>query len=245
MVKKEPVEKKLFLKSDESPAEIIRLAVLGKVDLEKLEKLLVLQERWDANQAKKAFSESMVTVQKNIVLVAKTLTNSQTHSKYASLGNIICQTKEVYTEYGFSISFYEGQTEKLEHIRICADVVHRLGHKETYHFDVPLDGKGIKGNANMTSIHAKASSTSYAWRYLMCMIWNIPTSDDNDGNQVAQEKISEEELKKIKELLVEIGAEEKRFLQYMSVGKLEDILKSDYPKALVAIEGKRKVEVVN
>src|SRR3990167_9135612 len=177
MVKKEPVEKKLFLKSDESPAEIIRLAVLGKVDLEKLEKLLVLQERWDANQAKKAFSESMVTVQKNIVLVAKTLTNSQTHSKYASLGNIICQTKEVYTEYGFSISFYEGQTEKLEHIRICADVVHRLGHKETYHFDVPLDGKG--------------------------------------------------------------------FLQYMSVGKLEDILKSDYPKALVAIEGKRKVEVVN
>lgn len=164
------------------PKGMIELAISKGADLDKLEKLLTLQERWDANEAKKAFNSCMVEVHKNIPMIGKSLKNEQTHSKYASLDNIIFETKAIYTEQGFSISFHEGVTEKPEHIRVCADVTHRLGHKEPYFYDVPMDGKGLKGNANMTPIHAKASSTSYGRRYLMCMIWNIPTGDDNDGN---------------------------------------------------------------
>lgn len=164
-----------------TPAEMIKLAVTGGADLDKLEKLLTLQERWEGNEARKAYNTSMVAVHKAIPLIGKSLKNLQTHSTYASLDEIICKTKEIYTGNGFSISFYEGSTDKVEYVRICADVIHQLGHKETYHYDVPLDGRGIKGNVNMTLIHAKASSTSYARRYLMCMIWNIPTGDD-DGN---------------------------------------------------------------
>ena len=166
-----------------SPAQLIQQAVQGGADLVKLEKLLELQERWDANQAKKVFASSFSKAQSGIEAVTKKKFNSQTKSKYADLGDVIESSKPVYTEQGFSVIFYEGDTTLPEHIRIYADVLHFAGHKETYHFDVPMDGKGIQGNANMTKIHAKASSVAYGRRYLMCMIWNIPTQDNDAQGQ--------------------------------------------------------------
>ena len=164
-----------------SPNEMIRLAIEGNADLEKLEKLLDLQERYERNEARKSFSSDFSVVQANIAAVVKTKNNPQTNSKYAGLDNVLESSKPVYTKQGFSIIFYEGKTDVAENVRVCADVLHKAGHKETYHLDVPLGGVGIKGVVNMTKIHAKATSVTYGRRYLLCMIWNIPTQDD-DGN---------------------------------------------------------------
>jgi len=185
MVKKKE-ENAIAVSAGNTPAEMIRLAISGKADLAKLEKLLELQERHEAHEAKKVFASAFALVQASIVSVAKTKSNPQTHSKYAGLDEIIESTKPIYTNEGFSIIFYEGQSAGPECIRICADVLHTAGHKETFYYDVPLDGVGIKGNPMMTKIHAKASSTSYGRRYLMCMIWNIPTGDDDDGNSACK-----------------------------------------------------------
>ncbi len=170
-----------------TPNQMIQLAIEGKADLEKLEKLLGLQEKYEKNEARKVFASDFATVQAEIVAVVKTKSNPQTHSKYAGLDNVLEISKPVYTKHGFSVIFYEGKTEATESIRVCADVLHKSGHKETYHFDVPLDGVGIKGNVNMTKIHGKASSVSYGRRYLLCMIWNIPTQDD-DGQAAGEPK---------------------------------------------------------
>jgi len=175
--------------------DLISKAIAGKADLAQLEKLLALKERFEANEAKKVFASSFAIVQANIASVAKTKSNPQTHSKYAGLDGIIESAKPIYTKEGFSIIFYEGQSTAEGCIRICSDVLHTAGHKETYYYDVPLDGVGIKGNANMTKIHGKASSTSYGRRYLMCMIWNIPTGDDDDGNAAGKPAVSQPQAK--------------------------------------------------
>ena len=157
-----------------SPAELITMAVGGKADLGQLKELLALQKDWEANEARKMFALSFAAAQAQISTIVKSKINPQTHSKYADLTAIIEGAQPIYTEQGFSVIFYEGETAVADCIRICADVLHSSGHKESFHYDVPLDGVGIKGNANMTRIHGKASSTSYGRRYLLCMIWNIP-----------------------------------------------------------------------
>jgi len=166
-----------------SPAGImIQLASSGSdFDVEKFGKMLEYQERHEANIAKKVFAADFTMVQSKIAAVVKTKNNPQTNSKYAGLDDVLETSKPVYTEQGFSIIFYEGKADDAENIRVCADVLHKAGHKETYHIDVPLGGVGIKGTVNMTKIHGKATSITYGRRYLMCMIWNIPTQDD-DGN---------------------------------------------------------------
>jgi len=234
-------EKQLTESKGNSPADMIRLAVEGKADLDKLEKLLTLQERWEANEARKVFASSFALAQEQIALVVKTKLNPQTGSKYAPLESIIESAKPIYTKEGFSVIFYEGETTVPECIRICADILHTAGHKETYHYDIPLDGVGLKGNPNMTKIHGKSSSTSYGRRYLMCMIWNIPTGDD-DGNAAGKpvEYINEAQIKQIMDLATETGADRGLFLTYMQAESVEKILKADFKKAINALELKKK-----
>jgi hypothetical protein len=226
--------------SANSPAAMIKMAVEGRADLDKLEKLLTLQEKWEANEARKLFASSFALAQSNIELVLKTKLNPHTRSNYAPLEGIIKMSAPAYTKEGFSVIFYEGETTAPECIRICADVLHTAGHKETYHYDVPLDGVGIKGVANMTKIHAKSSSTSYGRRYLMCMIWNIPTGD-NDGQTTTGpiEYISKEQLTQIKDLAVELNVDCAKFLKYMRITKLEEMPKSDFKKAMTAFAARK------
>jgi len=223
-----------------TPMQLIDNAVAKGVDTDQLEKLLVLQERWEANEARKAYSNSMVDVHQEMPVVSKSLHNSQTKSDYASLDMIINQTKKIYTSHGFSISFHEGDTEREGYTRVCADVIHRSGHKEVYHYDIPMDGVGIKGNKNMTDIHGKASSITYARRYLMCMIFNIPTGDDTDGN-LPGERISESQLAEIKALCDEVGVkyDDPNFLAYIKVDTLEDVQAKNFKGVIATLERKR------
>ena len=223
-----------------SPADMIRLAVSGKADLQQLKELLAIQKDWEANNARKIFTQSFASAQAKIASVIKTKVNPQTHSKYADLGDIIKSAQPVYTSEGFAVIFYEGETITPESIRVCADVLHKAGHKETYHYDVPLDGTGLKGNANMTKIHGKSSSVSYGRRYLMCMIWNIPTQDDNDGNNGEVVFITQEQGNKILDMISATGSDLVKFLAFMKTEKVEEILAKDYNKAIAAFEAKQK-----
>lgn len=167
-----------------SPQDIIQKAMQSgqDVDLDKMEKFLELQRQWEADQARKAFAEALPRAHANIPTIVKTAKNKQTNSKYAELDEIIKATTKVLSAEGFTVSFYELDGAPEGHVRVGCTVQHSAGHEKEYHYDVPLDGVGIKGNANMTAIHGKASSVSYGRRYILCMVFNIPTGDDNDGN---------------------------------------------------------------
>ena len=72
----------------------------------------------------------------------------------------------------------------------------------------------------------------------MCMIWNIPTQDD-DGNKagaVAVERISEKELSQLFDLIDNNKIDKKKFLAYMKVGKLEELPQAEFQKAKTALE---------
>lgn len=226
-----------------SPSELIEFALLNKGNLIELEKLLEIQIKYEANEARKEYARSFANAQRDIEAVVKTKTNSQTHSKYADLSDVIETSKPIYTREGFSVIFYEGDCPKENHVRVFADVLHFAGHKETYHFDVPMDGKGLRGNDNMTAIHGKASSVAYGRRYLMCMIWNIPTSDDDGNAATAKACINEWQVGDLRDLLKEKPwMTEDAFVKYMGVSKIQEIKASDYKKAENAIKNAKKKE---
>lgn len=238
----QPGEQATVVQHTGLPVELIEKALTAGADLEKLEKLLTLQIRWEENEAKKAYNRAMSAVSAKIPRVAKTLLNPQTHSKYAALDEIICTIKPIYTAEGLSVSFDEGETPLPDMVQIKAIVAHRLGHAETYHLNVPLDGKGIKGNVNMTPIHAKASSTKYAQRYLLCMIFNVPTGDpDDDGNAATPvEYISEEEAHRLVDKLIELEGDMAKFCDYLGIPSIPEMPKAKYQQALRALEAKQK-----
>jgi hypothetical protein len=224
-----------------SPAQLIIEAVQKTGNVTDLKELLAIQKDWEANEARKSFAKSFAVVQSNIEAVVKTRTNSQTHSKYADLGDIIESAKPVYTKEGFSIICYEGDCPKENFMRVFADVLHCAGHKETYHLDLPMDGMGFKGNANMTAIHGKASTSQYARRYLICMILNIPLAD-NDGNTQTMEHITPVQLKMLDDLIEVKGLDKASLLTYLEAESLEVLPVNQYSKALTAINAAKSVK---
>lgn len=221
-------------------AVIERAARSADVDVEKMERLFALQERFLAKQAEAEFNAAMSRVQAAVGRVAANKRNDQTKSRYADYAAIDRVCRPIYVNEGFSVSFGTEESTKAECIRVLAYVSHRAGHTRTYHVDMPADGKGAKGGDVMTKTHATGSATAYGMRYLLKMIWNIAIGDDdNDGNGSGADSIGPGQAADIEALITEVGANRAMFLRFMQVDRIEDISLSQYRKAIAALEAKR------
>ena len=234
-------EQELVVQKVETPAEMIKMAVANGADLEKLEKLLILQERFEANEARKAYHRAMSEFKAIPLKIEKDKTVKFLNVKYnhASLSNVMETITPELSKHGFSASWRPQQLNGK--ITIGCRITHALGHSEEISLSADADMSGSKN-----SIQAIGSAVSYLERYTILAILGLSTSEMDDDGQFAvnQEKINEDEIKKIKNLILETGAKEMLFLQgYMCVAKVEDILKTDYQKAVTALEAKKTAKV--
>lgn len=168
--------------TDNSPNSLIALAINKDVSVETIEKLMVLQERWEKNQAKKLFDEDMSAFQGECPVIKKNKAGGKTNAGsvayyYATLDAIVFQTKELIKKYGFS---YAIQTFTLEgKVKVACIVKHKAGHSESSDIEVPL---GAKTNI-MNESQVVASALTFAKRYAFCNAFGILTGDaDDDAN---------------------------------------------------------------
>lgn len=162
-------------------AAITQVASNPQADIEKMERLFAMHQKMVAQEAEAAFNAAMARAQANIVPVVNNAENSQTNSRYAKLAAINKAITPIYTAEGLSISFGTGDAKTAGDIRIIAIVSHAQGHSRQYHIDLPLDNVGTKGTVNKTGVQATGSTNAYGRRYLVLMIFNVSTEDDNDG----------------------------------------------------------------
>lgn len=218
---------------------IERLATNPECDPNKLEKILDMKYKEQDREAERAFNMAMVSAQTDMPTVKKDQENTQTHSRYSSYERILKMCKPIYTAAGFAVSFYETEGQRDGNIRFNADVMHAEGHTKKYWTDIPLDDKGAKGTVNKTQTHAKGSSLSYGRSYLLRMIFNIPTGDDDDGNAAGgADFISMDQQTEILDLLKETNANVDKFLEYMGVSAVDEISTKKYPVAITALKAK-------
>ncbi len=207
---------------NDSPAELIKLAISGNADLEKLEKLLALQERWEANEARKAYNEAMTSFKANPPKINKDrkvnyrTTNGVMNYNHASLANCADKITAELSKYGLSAS-WTTQQETNGLIKVTCKIIHNKGHFEITSLQASADNSGSKN-----SIQAIGSTVSYLERYTLLALTGLATYDmDNDGlpNQGSnnnpppppQEKKKEDKQDKVvdtaetKNLRVEIG----------------------------------------
>lgn len=174
---------------------IARAASDPTVDVEKMERLLAMQERVLARNAEADFNAAMNAAQREMRSVAADAENQQTRSRYATYAALDRALRPIYTKHGFSISFDTGGDAPEGFVLVLAYVSHRGGHTRTYRAKMPADGKGAKGGDVMTKTHAFGAGTSYGMRYLLKMIFNVAVGeDDNDGNGAGAPKSLAEQL---------------------------------------------------
>lgn len=172
------------LKIDNSPTPLTLLqqAVEKGVDMAQLEKLMELQERWEAKRAKKSFLNALSKFQTKVPVLKKTKTAKvQTRTggnfsyKYADLGGISQSIKNALNECGLSYRWeFKDNAGKME---VTCLVSHRDGHTETSTMDAAMDNSGAKND-----IQQKGSTQTYLQRYTLIGALGLSTADeDNDG----------------------------------------------------------------
>ena len=221
-----------------SPAEMIRLAVTGRADLDKLEKLLALQEKWEANEAKKAYTKALSAFKCEVPDVKRDKKNQQYNSVYVSKGNLIKTITPVLSKFGLSANFsYKNLPDKV--VEVTCHLTHQQGHSEEVSFAAPADISGAKN-----PIQQLKSTTTYLEKITFAGILGIESTEevDDDGLAAGTEFIDEKQLNCIIDNLAELNAPIPQFLAYMKLESLEKMPKADYQKAMIAIEAKRKAK---
>lgn len=177
----------LVIKDADGPAtmlDIIRRAAADpNIDVDKMERLLAMQERVLMRNAEAEFNAAMSLAQGEMPRVQRDAKNPSTNSTYTRLETLNKEAVPIYTKHGFSLSFGTADCPVPGYFRITC-IVSRGGYSRPYQCDLPLDDTGAKGNQSKTKMHGAGSTFSYGRRYLTLLIFNISlTNEDDDGNQ--------------------------------------------------------------
>jgi len=96
---------------NDSPAAMMFQAVQSGMDIAKLEKFMELQERWQANEARKAYTEAMSAFKANPPKIEKDshvsykTASGTTEYSHASLGNVTDTIGAALGKHGLSAAW--------------------------------------------------------------------------------------------------------------------------------------------
>lgn len=229
--------------SESGYGRLIELAVNKNLNLEVLQTMVRMQEEWERKQAEKAFNRDFNGAQGEMPRVIKDGWNPDKKSSYARLETVQETITPIYSKWGFAVTWNEGDSPKAGHMRIIATVLHREGFSRTYQGDYPIDGVGAQGGKFMTALQGVVSSTSYAQKNMLRMIWNLTIGGvDDDGETGA--KITPEQHGELAFLIGEDArlqqtdqkAKLQAFLKWAQVDQLENIAAVHFEKCRRAVQ---------
>lgn len=166
-----------------TPADLLRYALDSGADLDRLERLMELQQRWETNEARKAFVVAMAEFKKNPPTIYKDkhvefkTDKGITAYDHATIGNVVEKVVAALAEHGFSHRWIPKRGEG-GMMKITCVITHKLGYSEETELEAGLDQSGGKNN-----IQAMISTKSYLERHSLLAAVGLATKDtpDDDG----------------------------------------------------------------
>jgi len=234
---KDEQTKDIVEKEGTPPVQMIREAIAKGADLEKLDKLLTLQERWEANEARKQYHQAMAQFKANPPKITKDkeVKYKEVKYKHASLANVVDQITKELSKHGLSASW---RTNQNGDVIVTCMITHQMGHSEETSLSASADSTGSKN-----SIQAIGSTITYLQRYTLLSMLGLATGDqDDDGRGSEVVHITEEQVGKILDILDNLpDSKDKKpkFLNYMNVEKVSEIPAGEYDRAMQALIASR------
>ena len=219
-----------------TPAALLQMAVSQGADLAKLEKLMDLQERWEANEAKKAFVVAMQAFHAEAPEISKnkTVKYGQTAYKHATLDHICDLVGSVMAKHGLTFAWDTQQDQN--GIRVTCTITHVLGHSQSVSLQAGADNSGSKN-----SIQAIGSTVSYLQRYTLLSAAGLATGESDDDGKAADaaKPITETQIKALTDLMAELQVDEAAFLRRIKVNALSELPAAKFQAAKELLETKR------
>jgi hypothetical protein len=164
-----------------TPVELLRIAVSQNADIDKLKQLMDMQERWERNEARKAFVVAMNAFKSEPTKIVK---NKHVHFEtqkgsndynHATLDHVCDAVIGGLSKHGISHR-WKVEQEK-EWIKVTCVLRHDMGWEEETTLMGTADNTGSKN-----SIQAVGSTVTYLQRYTLLAATGLAAADtDTDG----------------------------------------------------------------
>lgn len=232
-----------------TPMDMIMQAVASGAPMEVVEKLAILQERWEAGQARKAFDTAMADAKAEIKPILKnrkvdfTSAKGRTNYDYEGLDDVAREVDPILAKHGLSYRHRSSQEEKK--LTVMCVMSHRGGHRE----DCAELSAYNDESGNKNSIQAVGSAATFLQRYTLKLALGLSTTKDTDGRTAAPEPVGPITEAQVEELIAiadEIGQNRGDFCDWLSqdvgmeIGSFEEIPASKFARAKYALEAKRR-----
>lgn len=211
---------------------ISRAAADPNCDIEKMERLLQMQERVQARQAQAAFAADLAEMQDELPSIGERGDAAGRYT-YALWEDINAAIKPVLKKHGFALSF---RTDFSEGIAVTGVLSHRSGHSEQTTIRLPADASG-----NKNAVQAVASSVSYGKRYTAGALLNLTShGEDDDAFTAVVPRISEEQVAQIQDMLESTGANKAAFLRAYKINAVHELSKKAFADAMSKLKAKER-----
>lgn len=218
-----------------TPMEMMDRAIANGASIEMLEKLMGMQERYEANQARKAFDAAISEAKAKIPPIIRNATGHN-QKRYADFSAIARVVDPILSAHGLSYRFKTSQSDR---VTVTCIISHKDGHAEETSLSGAPDTSG-----NKNSIQAIGSTLSYLSRYSLMAALGLSASNDDDGaaagrNEDQNRTISPEQVKIILQLLDETGSDIEKFCQIGKIDAVPEMLASQFDSAVQMLNQKK------
>ena len=219
-----------------TPMEMLNSAITRGDSLDKLERLMDLNDRWEKAQAKKAFIEAKAAFKASAPVITKDKTNSQYNSRYASIGSVVNAVNEALSKHGLDADW---QFDQSSGIRVTCILTHVAGHSESVSLVGTPDTSGAKNPLQQIK-----STLTYLKLATFEAVTGIATKEgnrDDDGNASGVASfISDEQVEELTALITETKTDIAKFLEIGKVESLSDITSANFGKAKALLLSKKQ-----
>lgn len=215
-----------------TPMDMLSRAVQSGADLDMIEKLMNLQERWEAANARKAFNEAIAAAKAEIKPIVRNRIGHN-NKKYADMAAVAEAVDPILSKHGLSYRFRSSQAAN---ISVTCILFHRQGHEEETPLSAAADTSG-----NKSAIHGLGSTLTYLERYTLMLALGLAASNDDDGKAASDgATISEDQIGDLTVLMQSVGADKAKFLRFFKVEQLAELPAKRFQEAVNMLNAKSR-----
>ncbi len=230
---------------------IARAAANPAVDIDKMMRLMEMQERIIERNAKAAYARDLAEMQPNLPTIdrkgkivitdktnAKNVIQSTPYALYEDIGEAV---RPVLAAHGFALTHRTGQSSD-GRITVTGILSHREGHSEETTITLQHDRTGSKN-----AVQAIGSSIQYGRRYTTLLILNITSRaphdplDDDGAKADGSMTVTDDQAGMIANAALKAGVKIDKLLSLYKAESISDIRAADFNSVMNEIAEVRKL----
>lgn len=169
---------------------LVQLVAEGKIDMDQLERMISLQERHEANQAKKAFNNAMAEARKGITSARKSQKNTHINSSYADLDDVVNAARMPLAENSFNYYWTQDTISEPGFAHVTCHLEHAMGHEktDTMRLQIPKSITSSAGKQVTNEAQNVGIIVTFGKRYTFQNLLGITSKGDDKDAQVPKPK---------------------------------------------------------